>query len=99
MELRFFCIKSTLAFTFFSNDFTESFFYSRVYDLGGVPKQVVSMLLRISTVIIAIDAHCSCAPTAPSLRNSASLTTNILPSLRKMEQNLQINGYTRNFSP
>src|SRR4029434_8086751 len=31
-------------------------------------------------------------------RNSATLTTNILPSLRKMEQNLQINGYTRHFS-
>src|SRR4029434_3284902 len=30
-------------------------------------------------------------------RNSASLTTNIGPSLRKMEQNLQINGYSRHF--
>src|SRR4029434_3823980 len=31
-------------------------------------------------------------------RNGAYLTTNISPSLRKMEQNLQINSYTRHFS-
>src|SRR4029434_6963979 len=34
-------------------------------------------------MIIAIDAHCSCAPTLTG----------------KMEQNLHINGYTRHFSP
>src|SRR4029434_9195300 len=41
MELRFFWIKSTLLLHF-STDFTESFLYSRVYDLGRVPKQVLS---------------------------------------------------------
>ena len=34
-------------------------------------------------MIIAIDAHCSCAPTLTG----------------KMEQNLHINGYARHFSP